>query len=354
MEIKIDDFILNLCIFHCKTDTLIRIFKRYKIKNIPDESENLINRTINLCKSPKLFDKYSIWNDYRNLYGNLETVFENLLFLISVCEDSPKIRELFTTVVNLLEYTKNRFTLLGFRHFLANKRKLIDYKDLKRLLEIIINDYKHEEKLLNIIISIHENEYPKEKITDSSLIDIIIESESKNLLFFIWFIANSKIRDKIQEIIINSLQKNFNFTHYIHCSIYKVIPYDHFLSNTFKYLRKAKHKGLYEKVGNTYITDDYNDFNYFIQLVYSFDIEIPKQFIQEFEIYSDYHKFLLNPEEFDYSDFEVEWLFVFQHKAYRERFKKIEKLKMAVRKELDKNFTNELAELYHKHFILKR
>ena len=239
--------------------------------------------------------------------------------------------------------------MLGFRHFLAEKKKFINYEDLIKLLKIVIKDYKNDENLLNDIIWIHEKEYPKEKITDSSFIDKVIELKSKNSLFFIWFISNSEIKNKIQEIIINSLQENFNFTHYIDCSIHEIIPYEPFLSNAFENLRKAKHKGLYEKVGKSYITDDYNKFNYLIQLVYAFDIKVPKQFIEDFEQYSDYHKFLLSPDKFDYSNFDVEWLFVFQHKSYWERFKKIKDLKVAVRNELIKNFTNELAEVYHKY-----
>ena len=349
MEIKINDFIINLCIFHCDTKNLIRAFKRYDIKKLPVNPKKIINTAINLCKSPELFDKYSRGNEYRSIFRNFESVFENLLFLISACEDSPKINDLFSIAINLLDHSKSRFTLLGFRHFLAEKKKFINYENLITLLRIVITDYKHEEKLFKDIIWIHKKEYPKEKITDSSFIDIVIESKSKNSLFYIWFIVSSKIKDEIQEIIINSLQENFNFTHYIDCSIYKIIPHEQLLANAYEYLQKAKNKGLYEKVGKSYITDDYNDFNYLIQLVYSFEIKVPKQFVESFEQHSDYHKFLLSPDEFDYSNFDIEWLFVFQHKSYWERFKKIEKLKMAVREKLNKNFSNELAEVYHKY-----
>lgn len=349
MKIKINDFILNLCIFHCETDTLIRIFKRYKIENIPDESKKLIIKAINLCKSPELFDKYRIGNDYRYLYRNFESVFENLLFLISTCEDSPKIKLLFSTVVNLLEQTKNKFTLRGFKHFLANKRSFIDYSDLIKLFHIVIKNYKHDEDLFIILTDIHRDIYPEQLIGDSTLTDQISKSGSIESLSHIWFIANTKIRLSIQQTLIKSLQSCFDYTNYIDYALNKIIPYQDFLLNALEYLQNSKYKGLYEKVGNKYMTDDYNSFNHFIQLFYFFNIELPTQFIEEYEGYSTYHKFLLNPEEFDYSNFNVEWLSVYQCKSYRDKFKKVKKLKITVKKELNKNFTKELAEVYHKY-----
>ena len=351
MKIPINDFILNICIFHCDTKNLIRIFKRYDIKKLPVNSEKLLTKTINLCESPELFDKYNGGNEYRSLYKNFESVFENLLFLISTCENNPRIKDLFAIVVNLLDRSKSRFTLLGLRHFIAEKKKNINYEDLIKLLKIVLANYKHDEKLIADICWILKEEFSTEKIADSTFIDIVIDSKKEDSLFFIWFIVNAETKEKIQQIIINSLQEKFSFTLYIDCAIFEIIPYKTFLSNAYEYLQKAKRKGLYGKVGPDYMTDDYNDFNYLIQLVYTFDIEIPMQFIEAFEQYSDYHKFLLYPEKFDYSKYNIEWLFVFQCKVYWERFRKIEGLKVAVKNELSKNYSIELAEIFHKHLI---
>jgi hypothetical protein len=52
------------------------------------------------------------------------------------------------------------------------------------------------------------------------------------------------------------------------------------------------------------------------------------------------------------SNFETDWLFVYQDKNYKtfwDQFRKIGNLKQVVREELNNNFTKELAEIYHKY-----
>nr|WP_321357931.1 hypothetical protein [uncultured Draconibacterium sp.] len=348
-KIEIDDFIQSLCIFYCDTKNLILTFKRYDIQTLPISSEQLIEKAINLCHSPELFDKFSIDNDYRYLFRNLETEFENILFLVSQIEDNPGITDLFRVVINLLANSRNKMNLLGFRHLLAEKRKFIKSDDLIKLLTIVIRKYPHEEKLLNNIVFILEKKYPNEKLSDISIIDDVLKSQGVKSLFLIWFVSDINLKARIEEIIINSLKEKFNFSIYIDCSLNEILSYNLFFDDVLEYIKKSKAKGLYEKVGNTYNTDDYNDFNYFIQLVYTFNIQIPQKYLFEFEKYSDYHKFLLNPEKFDYSSFNIEWLFVFQTKSYWERFKKIKNMKKTVKTELDKNFSKELAEIFYKY-----
>jgi hypothetical protein len=304
MKININEFLLNLCTFYCDTKNLIYIF---------------------------------------------DHVFENLLFLISASVNNPKTEELFSAVVNLLKHSNSRFSLTGFKHLLAEKRNFIKHDDLLTLLDIALKKHKYDEDLLNKIVWIWEQEYPKQKISDIAVIQEALESENKKAQFFLWFISTDTLRKKIQNEILKSLKSKFSFANYIDCSLNKIISYDLYFSNALEYVVKSNKKGLYEKVGNSYITDDYNNFNYLIQLIYTFNIEIPKEYLAVFEQYSDYHKFLLNPEGFEYSNFKVEWLFVFQRKVYWEKFRKIEELKKVVSNELDKSFSNELAEIFHKH-----
>lgn len=349
MKININEFLLSLCTFYCETKNLIYIFKRYKITNLQISTDILIDKAFNLCKSPELFDKYNKGNEFREIYSTYDHVFENLLFLISASENNPKTEKLFSAIVNLFQLSNSRFSLTGFKHLLAEKRKFIKYDDLLILLDIALKKHKYDEDLLNEIVWILEQEYPSQKISAITLINEAIESDNKKAPFFLWFISTNEIKGKIQNIIIKSLESKFNYTNYVDCSLNKIISYKKFFPKALEYILKSNKKGLYEKVGNSYITDDYNNFNYFIQLIYTFNIKIPIEYIREFEQYSVYHKFLLIPENFDYSIFKVEWLFVFQKAVYWRKFKKIKELKKAVRYELDKNFSNELAEIFHKH-----
>lgn len=349
MKININEFLLNLCTFYCETKNLIYIIKRYKITNLQINTDTIIDKAINLCKSPELFDKYNNGNEFREMYRTYDHVFENLMFLISASENNHKTEKLFSAVVNLLKHSNSRFSLAGFKHLLAEKRKFIKHDDLLILLDIALKKHKYDEDLLNKIVWILEQEFPNRKISDITVVNEALESENKKVPFFLWFISTNELKNKIQDKITKSLESRFNYTNYIDCSLNKIISYEYFLSNALEYIQKSNKKGLYEKVGNSYITDDYNDFNYLIQLIYTFDIKIPEKYIREFEQYSDYHKFLLTPENFDYSNFKAEWLFVFQRTIYWEKFKKIEELKKVVKDELNKNFSNELAEIFHKH-----
>lgn len=349
MKININEFLLNLCTFYCETKNLIYIIKRYKITNLLINTDTIIDKAINLCKSPELFDKYNNGNEFREMYRTYDHVFENLMFLISASENNPKTERLFSAVVNLLKHSNSRFSLTGFKHLLAEKRKFIKYDDLLILLDIALKKHKYDEDLLNKIVWILEQKYPNQKVSDIKIVNEALESENKKAPFFLWFISTNELKNKIQDKIIKSLENRFNYRNYIDCSLNKIISYKLFLSNALEYIVKSNKKGLYEKVGNSYISDDYNDFNYLIQLIYTFNIKIPKEYLAVFEQYSAYHKFLLNPKGFGYSNFKVEWLFVFQRKVYWEKFRKIEELKKAVSNELDKNFSNELAEILHKH-----
>jgi len=348
-KISINEFLLNLCTFYCETKNLIYIIKRYKIINLQINTDTIIDRAINLCKSPELFDKYNNGNEFREMYRTYDHVFENLMFLISASENNPATEKLFSAVINLLKHSKSRFSLAGFKHLLAEKRKFIKHDDLLTLLDIALKQHKYDEDLLNKIVWIWKQEYPNRKVSDITVVNEALESENKKAFFFLWFISTNKLKSKIQDRITISLENKFNFTNYIYCSLNNIIPYESFLSNALEYIKKSNKKGLYEKVGNSYIADDYNDFNYLVQLIYTFNIKIPEEYLVEFEQYSDYHKFILNPEGFEYSNFKIEWLFVFQRKVYWEKFRKIEELKKTVSNELNKNFSNELAEIFHKY-----
>ena len=73
--------------------------------------------------------------------------------------------------------------------------------------------------------------------------------------------------------------------------------------------------------------------------------------LKELNNLEEYMKFLLTPEEFDYTKFKIEWLQMLDGiDVFYERFAKIPAIKDALKKYLQLNYDHQLAESFVKHF----
>jgi hypothetical protein len=60
-----------------------------------------------------------------------------------------------------------------------------------------------------------------------------------------------------------------------------------------------------------------------------------------------YFNWLLNLNDFDYAQFDPEWLLIYNVDSYTNKFKTVENLKIEIEKALKRAYNPELAKIYH-------
>lgn len=312
------------------------------------------------CFKNKVTEEFLIDSQFKDNYCNLISNSFTLLYKLDIHKGF--LDDLFKSIIDFLsiedELSWNH--IQEFENVLYAKGDHFTNDQLIKILEIAIErdkpNYNKYENLIKTTCICINKFYPDEKLINKRLIKKSISNISSTSkwinISYLLLITDTKGSDYINNEIEEFLDEEFDPQFYNHLIRRKL--YDSSKKNYFKKFIEHinKNRGGYEgeSIDNKAIFSNYTFFN-FIILLNILEIERDSDFINSFPNIKDYEHWLLNPKEFNYNDFNINWVLAFDHHYILKNLNKIEGLKKVVSKELEKQYNQRLSEIYYKYII---
>ncbi|MFW5804473.1 MAG: SIR2 family protein, partial [bacterium] len=348
------------------------ICQNYFIKELKFEDDELVKcveLTNNFLRS---FIKES------NSFGKRISPNSDLLYLTeSRFFFADKTKRIFNNIFSQLSYTEiksdcaddlinNLISFLKFenfiggdsipilRSFIFRNYHLFSRENIIELLGIVSKkdskfyDYDFYRAIAHVI---EKNQY--EPISDGKLIDANIAMiENKGLealsLVSLWKLSNSNLKDKIKKEIEDALNNNFNNKLFVISCVESILQPKDFLKEYVQWVNREKrehfhyHNGLFSQINYTFLI--------FVHFIYRYNLDESPE-LNELTNLSEYQKFYLDPENYKYSSFEIDWILNDYRDSFFERFSKIPELRKRIEKHLKENYDEKLSRMYIKHFL---
>ncbi len=286
-------------------------------------------------------------------------MFSKMFLLLSGIELNKEIaNDLITNLLNFVRHESflDQTDIVYLSSFIHRNQALFTKEDFEKMLKSIL--YKPNIYLNGNLLNTIDSIFKKQKfvgILDKELILKILSlvklSDRQNdAIISLWAISDDLIKEDLKQIIIDQLNNKFDSDLYTSASVKKIIDYNLYFEKYLTIINSTKGNGFYTvESGRPKI----NNFTFINAMLFIYIMEL-KSDDKRFELFtklSDYMKFYLMPEKFDYKKFKVEWLYIGDRAVFYNRFKNIPAIKKAIETELKGNFNVELAEIYSKYFI---
>lgn len=370
---KFNELHLRMAILNLPTEDLKKILEKYEITDIKVDEEcymELLLKTKNLLQSNhyqqlslgkpianKLF-KSQINNHHFS--SRFVRAFSNLFLILSIVDfKRDDFKPIVPVLMHFLEIDTELFhyPLKYLSRFCIKNGHVLDTQDYMKILDLINRKerYQHEEFTRGVCWAL-DNNYAEFKIENEDLIKKAIliftgknYSKAANLIFY-WNVSNVSNQKLIAEALIEVLRKYFSFDLYYELVMRNIIQSD--TNDLFeKCLGEISKKSKTEFHNSFFGVQHRNyQFNWFIKLLYSFDIDRRDKRFKVFEKLPEYFDWLLrfDFEEYDYSNFNPQWLLNWKSETYFAKFKGVNRIKSNLKTHLRKNSDKELAEIYFK------
>ena len=285
--------------------------------------------------------------------------FDNIFMLLSGVELNKDLSK--ELIPNLLCFVKDenflhRSNIEYLCSFIFKNYRLFSNQDFENLLKSVLTKlpvYMDGALLETISYAFKENNYLG--ISDRDLIFKILSlSQSSDykhdIIIDLWSISDDTIKHELKQKIIDSLDSKFNSALYTSASFMKIIDFNKYFEHYIFEINSAKDNGRYTlKVGRPRMQSFV--FINAMMFIYNMEVKSDDKRLKAFTNLSDYMKFYLFPEKFNYKKFKVEWLYIGDRDFFFKRFQKIPAIKKTIEKKLKEKFDKGLAEIYTKHFI---
>lgn len=372
-EVKeIPDFILTESIIHIDPQILKEILKDVEtLPTNPNSITEIINRLHDfLSSSMNNFFGYSFTQDLQChlnnilLRQNYKYIWSNLFMVLSKSNidnnDFNKVKNIiveYINVENVLEPNDIKY----FSDFILLKGHLFCENALQDLIQIGLrkSDYyyiKHDNFITSVIIAISKF-YPTYRICDKDLIQRAIlhcKSDEGKIKNIDHIMPLAKICDEECKMLLWNFFENYldmNFNVYTYENLLKEADYDYNRKDYFglyaKYINAKR--GSFHKLNTKKVIDD--AIQNYARILYKFRIDFNISASSAFENINDAESWLLNPIDFDYNKFNVEWLLEVKNPIFLERLKEIKEIKIEIEKSLKKQYDAYLAEMLYTYFV---
>lgn len=373
---EFDQFVLSESILNIPRKTLQKILKNEKVITASRVAVNdLLNKLYNCLTSYLNQDFFrrpyenhilavelNSWN-FKQLYTLVITNSFTMLSKIEMNHEQLKliVKPLiaFLEIENILAW----FDIKELSNFILKKGHLFDIKDLETILITAIKrdqQYSKYDDLLNKIPKTIKKYHPDYKFCNKVLTRrAILNCQSDNdshsdyrKIIYIALIADENCRKILLDVFYDYLEENFDENFYSFLIRYKILlieDRDYFFKYT-KVINEIKNKQLAYKFGNLQLTDLV--YINFILLIYYLNIDFNKK---EFEVFSNLNSFeewLLNPMQYDYNEFDVQWLLeINDSPTILKRLVGIEPLIRCIDISLLKKYNSVLAKIKYKYLL---
>jgi len=371
-----DEFVLGESILNIPRKNLQKLLKKQKVISANKTTVNkLLNKLYNCITSylNEGFLKHPYENhilavelnnwDFKQLYTSIFTNSFTLLSKISMDNDQLKniARPLrsFLEIENILVW----YDIEELSNFISKKGHLFDIKDLEAILIIAIRrdeQYSKYDHLLNKIPKTIKKNYPDYKFSNKVLIRrAILNCQSENninsdyrKIIYLTLITDENCTRILLDAFNDFLEEYFEENLYSLLLRYKILNIED-RNYFFKYIvviNDLKNKQIAYKFGDLQLTDLV--YINFILLIYHLNIDFEKK---EFEVFTNLNPFetwLLNPQQFDYNQFDIRWLLeVKDSPVILKRFAGIEAIIKSVDISLLQKYDADLAKIKYKYLL---
>lgn len=360
--IEFDDWILQMIIFQVSPDDINKYIKRYfvrtvKYKKTATSSNDFINMAknlltedkelVNLLEKRKLDDNFYFHDKYTNILNNV--IVLSSLVIISDDEVNEVGRllnkffdwQIFLRVHRSLKYIIGFINRAGER---ITNNLLLDFF----YTGVNSSDF-HDEGYFTSIANVLENKNVSIIFTDKLKESIdkmfsetcsVCNTKHDSTMLIQFYRLASELNDKeyIKEKIIAKLNAKFDWRLYYLSAIYEILGIE---ENNFNSLLNYK-----IPVGNrptffgNYSRDEQNrDFRIgaIINLCFKYNINLKEQRFEHLKGYDPYYDWLLDMENYDYSNFNPRWVSEYNTVYYFNKMKNIPFIKNEVIQYLKKN-----------------
>jgi hypothetical protein len=345
-------------IFHCGTNALKGIFKKYPLLELKSSKNAVVNKFKNLIKTYSYARKiisnqikkknYFFEHKFQRIIANLFIVLSKLKIENSeYIEISKLFIDFFKIETNIAWHAVDNIQYIIFK---SDNSTLFTAEQLEELINITYVKPYGKHGLLQIFAEALEKYYPKYTLRSNRIYSIIVRNYSEDKfsdLISLWRISDSKTKLKISKFFLDKMTNKFDDELYSYVALETIVDYKPFFKQYLIKLLPYKNIWGYERVGNNLVSY-YPPLNWIISFVYKFQIDTKSEELKELAQSHEYFNWLLNLETFDYSKFKLEWIAVYEHISYFQKFKTIPVLKLQIEKKLKEHYDSFLSEIYYK------
>jgi hypothetical protein len=369
-----DDWTMQQMMLYGDADKLNRFYSRYKLKKLnyqdtQDEGDTFLQLLNNFFSGYENLRKEFVQyceKDNRNFWTYYNRIFCNALTLISITDFKKEVRRGLSVKIlhyltnedfiheNSLKHVSYLFTrigksletetLIGFFWVMVQNKKYHGEYCVEPICDIL--NYRHE------MVNVSDIEFVKIK-------DAFIEYETDGaicriheaLIHIQTIIRNEPYKKELQTLINSHIQKEFKFDFYYNALILDVIQYD---AEDFEKALKSVLASLDRKsIGYIFgqPSDRVNQVNDFINLCFKLDFNTKSDNFKALRETSPYYDWLLDMENFDYSNFKPDWIGEYVTRHYFKRIANNDKVRDALESYLKDEVNTSMEKLYYNIFI---
>jgi hypothetical protein len=368
---QLETYHVNLIIFDLFPDTVEKLFKDYKVEGIVLSEKakiDLIERTKNYLQSNHaekyMFEPYENEHlaqaltsyHFKQVY---EHIFSNLFFLLSRTKlEEKECREFIPILINFLKVDKTLYhaRLKTLSKFISQNGNYFTPKELVDILKLTIEKKRlNDDDLIESICLSLNKFHPEFRMADQILLQKAIlhnkehRSNYEHLVPF-WLISDESNKAILEKEFFEKLDAQFAPYFYRKLLFHEVVNIDFkdYFDKYVKWVDKSKGNGAY-KLWNGEPELNSFDFINFALVIYDLDIDTNDKRVKQLTNLCDWHEWLINLENFDYSKFKSEWILIFYHEVFLKRFGQVPQIKDKVKEALEKEYHLRLAEIFVKY-----
>lgn len=370
---EFNEFFLTEAVLHINSGSFQELLKNEKtIRVNTDCIENLLNKLNNLTSC--IFDDGLFNEPYENslvaaqlinwdFMNRFTDIFSNMFTLLQRMDISKE--QFLKCITPLIKFIKIEnvlawYDLKQLGLFITFKGYLFDEMNLAEILKIAINrdssDNNKYDGLVEVIPLSLSKFHSKFKIDNVKLINTSIlncTSDNTDDLDYRKLVNLSKVcDDRCKQVLFKIFESHLDAT--FDCSFYESLLYDadydveskNYFYKYCEIVNKTKDRGTY-RYGKLKLTDLI--FINFILTIYNLDIDFEREDIKLVENLNDFEKWILNPDKFDYTKFDVLWLTDLPKKMFK-RLKNNTTIQNEIENKLIEDYSPDLAEIKYKYF----
>lgn len=365
-----DDWTMQQILIYADADKLNRYYSRYKLKKLTyRDSENKGDSLVELLNNffSNFLDIKDVFlhhceHENKGFWAYYNKVFCNAITLISITDFAKEtIGNLCNKILNYLRHEDliHRYNVTHVRNLLVRVGKKLDTETLIEFLWVFIYREKyHDEYCIDAIIDVLNSRKQKIELTDEdfhiikrAFVKYDSESQiigvSRALVLVCDVLKNDSLKSELKNVCKSYLKNNFDFFFYYHAVIFDVIEYDpvdlkKILENIIPTNRHTI-GSIFGQKNNRF--DRVNDF---INICFKLNIDTRSDDFKSIKELDPYYDWLLDMENFDYSNFKPSWIGEYRTKFYLKqiansldtRIKLEEYLKSESDSSIEKNYYN--------------
>lgn len=369
-----NDFLLTEAIINIPPTDLQELLKEVKFLEVDSESiENLLIRVNNFTssyyrdgffndqlKNNKLEEyliDYSFTYNYSSIFSNIFSI----LLKLKISKEQFKVAKFSILKFLKTESILANYQLDAFNKFVLEKGDLFEQQELLEILTLAIrNDECFNSKYSQLIKSfpvVFKTFYPNFKIEEPKLISLAIlkcssiNSNYTNYLHLVPMvnICSEDCKKLLFQAFEIELDTKFNSCLYeamLEKTDYSFLNKDYF-TKYIEYINncrgdRATRHGKHCQSDVVYM--------HFAYIIYKLKIKFDDKKLEKVKKVNQFEKWILNPFEFNYENFDSKWLLDVNYPCFLDRLMTIDDIKVCLELELKENYNNALAKIRYEYF----